>query len=282
MVRGIASTGPRKGLPLWRCSDFNCPNIININARDEGLPPPRPGQSAQARFESERAERNSRLRVAAPVLAAGGVLASALGFWFSAIFAPWPVPVLVGLGTVIVIAWLLNRSFPEVVDWKHGAEAERKVGASLDALEPLGFVTLYDRRLRGRYGNIDAVTVGPPGVFVVETKWRGRGVEVINGRLEIGNREQPDAIRQVTELAMLVQVSLAPQMNRHHLTVAPIICIGNRKVDRGIRSGGVPVLDATKIAGHLRSLPSVLHADEVNELARELDYALPAFERRSA
>ena len=57
-----------------------------------------------------------------------------------------------------------------------GREAERAVGARLDSLAPLGFVTLYDRRFVGRGGNIDAVTVGPPGVFVVETKHRGRGM----------------------------------------------------------------------------------------------------------
>jgi hypothetical protein len=282
MIRSIAKKGARKGLPLWYCSDLTCPRIVNIDAPDEGVPAPRPGQSAQARFEYERAERNTRLRIAAPVLAAGGVLASTLAYWLSAAFAPWPYPFAMAVATVIILAWLLSRAFPEVVDWKHGAEAERRVGESLDSLEPLGFVTLYDRRLRGRYGNIDAITVGPPGVFVVESKWRGRAVEVINGRLETGNREQPDAIRQVTELALRVQVSMAPQMNRHRLTVSPIICIGNRKVEQGIRSGGVPVLDATKVAGYLRSLPPVLSPEEINELARELDYALPAFERRTA
>jgi hypothetical protein len=193
-----------------------------------------------------------------------------------------PVPFFAAGVTVLVLAWFLARSLPEVVDWKHGSEAERRVGANLTALESIGFVTLYDRRLRGRYGNIDAITVGPPGVFVVETKWRGRGVEVINGRLESGNREQPEVLRQVTELAMLVQVSVAPQMSRHRLTVAPLICIGNRRVERGIRSGGVPVLDAEGIGDYLRSLPVVLSDDEVNEMARELDFALPAYQRRTA
>lgn len=282
MVEAVAKSGRRTGLPLWRCSDFGCKGIINIEVPTEDVPGPGAGDSAQARFEYERAERNRRLRIAAPILAAGAVFASTAAYWLSAAFAPWPYPFAVAGATVLVMGSLLVRSMPEVVDWKHGAEAERRVGVSLASLEPDGFVTLYDRRLRGRYGNIDAVTVGPPGVFVVETKWRGRGVEVVNGRLETGNREQPGAVRQVTELAMLVQVSLAPLMNRHRLTVAPVICIGNRTIDRGSRSGGVPVVDAKTIAVYLRSLPPMLTADEVNELARALDSALPAYERRNA
>jgi len=151
----------------------------------------------------------------------------------------------------------------------------------LDSLEPLGFVTLFDRRILGRGGNIDAVTVGPPGVYVIETKWRGRGVEVIQGRLEVGGREQSDALRQVTEQALLIQVSLAQAMNRHRLTVVPVICIGNRTVGGAERAGGVLVLDVKSIAKRLASEPALLEPAEVQEFAGLLDRALPAFERRT-
>ncbi len=154
------------------------------------------------------------------------------------------------------------------------------MGARLDSLERLGFVTLYDRRLVGRGGNIDAITIGPSGVYVVETKHRRRGVEVIQGRLEVGGIEQADVVRQVTEQAMLVQVSAADAMNRHRLTVVPIICIGNRKVDGDARAGGVRVLDATSIAKVLSEAPVVLSPADVQELARLLDAALPPYQRR--
>lgn len=142
-------------------------------------------------------------------------------------------------------------------------------------------MTLYDRRIKGRGGNIDAIAVGPTGVYVIETKWRGRGVEVINGRLEVGGHEQPDTVRQVTELAMLVQVSVATAMNRHRLTVVPVICIANRKVEGAERAGGVLVVSEVTIAGRLKDGPVVLVPDEVQELADLLDHALPPFERRT-
>jgi Nuclease-related domain len=281
MVRTVARQGPREGLPLWRCSDLECRGLVNIDGSLTPAAPPLPGESAQARFERERAARNDRIRLAAPFLAGVAVLASALSFWVTSVWLGWPFPFAAAALAIVAFILLLSRLTPEIVDWKHGAEAERRVGVSLDALRPLGFVTLYDRAIRGRGGNIDAVTVGPQGVFLVETKWRKRGVEVVNGRMEVGGREQSDAVRQATELAMLVQVALAPTMNRLRMTVSPVICIGNKSVERGSRSGGVPVVDRKTIGPYLSGLPVLLSADDVQTIATELDFALPAYQRRT-
>lgn len=282
MARAIAKTGPRTGQPLWRCSDFSCPTFINIDESDATSVAPVAGESAQARYERERLARTQRLLRGAPFLAAVGVLLAVGSFFFVLVLFPdvrWAA-----LGPVAVVAlflWLIFRLPDEVAYWGKGAEGERRVGARLDSLEPLGFVTLYDRRFAGRGGNIDAVTVGRTGVYVVETKWRGRGVEIINGRLEVGGREQPDAIRQVAELAMLVQVSVAQAMNRHRLTVVPVICIANRNVEGAERAGGVLVLSEKTIARRLADAQVVLAPADVQELARLLDHALPSYERRA-
>jgi hypothetical protein len=281
MVRATAKTGPRVGQPLWRCSDFTCPTLININESDATPVAPVPGESAQARFERERAAHTERIKRAAVFLAAVGVLLAAGGFFVAAMFVELRFAALIGLLVIGAFIWALFRFLPDdAIYWGKGAESERNVGAKLDSLERLGFVTLYDRRMRGRGGNIDAIAIGPPGVFVVETKWRGRGVEVIQGRIEVGGREQPDTIRQVTDQAMQVQVSIAQAMNRHRLTVVPVICLGNRSVGGGERSGGVWVLDVKSIAKRLAAEPTVLTASDVQELAGLLDQALPAFERR--
>src|SRR5581483_595057 len=161
---------------------------------------PAAGESAQARFERERAAFRERARQKLAALAALPVLFATVGFLATAWgTADLRVSGAVGLIVAIVAVVYLARYLPtEVVWWGKGAEAERAVGARLDSLEALGFVTLYDRRFVGRGGNIDAVTVGPPGVFVVETKHRGRGVEVVAGRLDVGNRTETDVVRQVT------------------------------------------------------------------------------------
>lgn len=40
MVRGVAKSGYRAGLPLWRCSDFGCRTFIDIDESDVVEPVP--------------------------------------------------------------------------------------------------------------------------------------------------------------------------------------------------------------------------------------------------
>ena len=82
------------------------------------------------------------------------------------------------------------------------------------------------------------------------------------------------------ELALHVQVTVAQVMNRHRLTVVPILCIANRKVEGGQRAGGVLVVSEGTIAKRLASEPVVLAPDDVQELVQLLDQALPPFDRR--
>ena len=280
MVKAVARRPPYLGRRLWRCTDFECPGIVNIDEPSPPSPGPRPGESAQARYEHDRALARQRIRDAAPFLFGVAGLASLLAFWAVGIFVPWPYPFVAAVLVVVLLLYLLGRMTPEVIDWKRGAEAERRVGESLDALAPLGFITLYDRSLMGRSGNLDAVTVGPPGIFVVESKWRRRPVEAINRRLEVGGREQPEVVRQVREQAMAVQVSIAETINAHRLTVRPVICIGNREVEKASRVGGIPVLDSKSIGRYMARLPSVLSVTDIAAIAQQLDYALPPFIRR--
>jgi hypothetical protein len=161
------------------------------------------------------------------------------------------------------ILYLVVKSPQDVVNWERGAEAERCVGVKLDALESAGFVRLYDRRFPARGGNIDAIAIGPTGVYVVETKFRNKGVEIVNGRLEVGGREQNDAINQAVDEALRVQISVAPEMNEHRLTVVPVLCFVGKKIGVGERSKGVVVTDERNIATWIGSQPVVLSAEDV-------------------
>ena len=74
MVRTVAKTGPREGQPLWRCSDFACPILINIDDGDVTPHLPVAGESAQAQFERERAAHADRIRHVATLMAGLGIL----------------------------------------------------------------------------------------------------------------------------------------------------------------------------------------------------------------
>ncbi len=281
MIRGVAKRGSWRGRPVWYCSDFSCPRVVLAEDPEAAQPAPAAGQSAQARFEQERTAHTERLRRAAPFLAAVGVLMAFVVFFAAAaVLTIWAASVLAMI-TAIAFLWFVVRVLPdEVIYWGRGAEAERRVGVALETLEPLGFVVLHDRRAIGRGGNIDSIAIGPQGVFVIETKYRGRGVEIIQGRFEVGGREQVDAIRQVTDLATLVQITIAQEANNHRMTVVPIICVGNRKVSGGERAGGVLITDAKSISKRLAAEPVLLSSEAVLDMAQKLDHALPAYVRR--
>ena len=279
MLRRTVTQGQRRGKEVWRCPDLLCPGLINIEAGDDDVPAPVAGESAQAHFERGRVAHAQHLRIIAPVGAAIGVIFAVVAYF---VVLPFGGILWASLGaslTAIGTLYLIVRAPGDVVNWERGAEAERRVGVKLDALEPAGFVTLYDRRFPARGGNIDAITVGPPGVFVVETKFRSKGAEIVNGRLEIGGWEQNDLINQAVDEALRVQISVAPEMNAHRLTVVPVLCFVGKKVGGGERSKGVIVTDERSVATRIASQPAVLSPDDVQILARQLDHALPRNER---
>lgn len=279
MLRRTVTQGSRTGKEIWRCQDRICRGLINIEAGDDDVPPPVAGESAQARFERERASHAEHLRLVAPVMAAVAFIFSIIVYFVVLAFLDMRIAAAAAALTAVATLYVVAQSPHDVVSWERGAEAERRIGVKLDSLASAGFVTLYDRRYPSRGGNIDAIAVGPPGVFVVETKFRRKGVEIANGRLEIGGWEQNDLIAQAVDEALRVQISIAPEMNKHRLTVVPVLCFVGKKVDGGERSKGVMITDERTVAGRLMSQPAVLSADDIQEIARQLNQALPRNER---
>ena len=131
---------------------------------------PRAGRSADAHYRDKLATWQKRVLprmrwVLWPVIGLGligawlpGMWKWAAGLWCGAAFALW-------------IAW--KDDAPARIDnWRLGAEGERKTERALDALERDGWYVTHD--LASGRGNIDHVIVGPPGVFVLDSKvWRG-------------------------------------------------------------------------------------------------------------
>ena len=256
-----------------------CRGLINIELEDEPAIRPVAGESAQARFERDRASHAAHLRVIAPVMFPVALIFSIVVYFLLLPYGGINIAAVAAAFSVIGVLYIVVKTPRDVVNWERGAEAERRVGVKLDSLESAGFVTLYDRRFPSRGGNIDAVTVGPSGVFVVETKWRRKGVEVVNGRLEVGGWEQNDLINQAVDEALRVQISVASEMNAHRLTVVPVLCFVGKKVGIDQRSKGVIVTDERGVASRIASQPAVLTPEDVQTVARQLDHALPRNER---
>jgi hypothetical protein len=67
-------------------------------------------------------------------------------------------------------------------------------------------------------------------------------------------------------------------MNRHRLTVTPVLCFANRRVRSG-RPSGVLVVDERSVTRQLAAGVAVLTPGEIQATARALDRALPRYER---
>ena len=76
--------------------------------------------------------------------------------------------------------------------WGIGAAGERRTERVLGPLARVGWTITHDLELPGG-GNVDHLAVGPPGVFVLDSKaWSGV-VTVDQDGATIAPREDPDA-----------------------------------------------------------------------------------------
>lgn len=167
MVRRTAQRGSRAGRDFWGCSRFpidECPGTIDIGlvAVNGG----KPGAFAQAEFERRRRIHGHMLRVLLPALVA---LFCLLGFGVYLAVVPY-LGLAAGVPALLVCLCGMVAVFrlpPEALYWDRGARGERRTA---DALEPLlgrGFVLFYGRQMPDGRGDIDAIAIGPTGVWVV-------------------------------------------------------------------------------------------------------------------
>ena len=105
--------------------------------------------------------------------------------------------------------------------WERGADGEAATAQVLRTL-PAGWVVLHDLRWPGRrFANIDHVVIGPPGVFVVDSKnWSGR-IEVRHDVLRQDGRQREKAVAGAADSAL----ALAEQLTRIDASrVYPVLC----------------------------------------------------------
>lgn len=97
----------------------------------------------------------------------------------------------------------LNRAAQQ---WERGAEGERRTALVLDALPRDDWTVLHDLAWPGRpLANIDHVAIGPPGVFVIDSKhWTGR-ISVANGAVRQNGRRRDTAAEAAAESALAIR-----------------------------------------------------------------------------
>src|SRR5688500_15301576 len=101
--------------------------------------------------------------------------------------------------------------------WDEAAQGEAATAAVLAGLPP-GWTALHDLKWQGRqYDNIDHIVVGPPGIFVIDSRvWSGP-VSVQRGVLRQSGHDRTSSIRAAVAAAAAVSaMSSAARFDHVH------------------------------------------------------------------
>jgi Nuclease-related domain len=228
-----------------------------------------PGASALAHYQRCRAAdwtrflRTLPLRLAGVVAAGGlaGTLASAAG------------PRLAGPAAALAaggLGWLLRfRVTGETAAWRRGAKGERRTARRLRPLQRAGWTVLHDVAIPASRANGDHLLVGPPGVFLVDSKaWHGRITMAPDGSAWHNGHPMDGVLDTVRwEAEQLTKTLGAP--------VIPMLCVHDTQLPWGeLYVAGVPVLTPSRLVATLRALPAHMDQTGVMLLAEEARHQL--------
>lgn len=157
------------------------------------------------------------------------------------------------LGTAVVAtgiaAVFYRRLLPQARALVRGERGERAVAGELEELRSIGFRCFHD--IIGDGFNIDHVVVGPPGVFVVETKYRsGSGViEFRNGKgiFVAGREEERDPLKQARGNAREIRKLIQRDTGLERYVKALVVFVGDWRVKDDWQNTDVRVITADGI-----------------------------------
>jgi hypothetical protein len=227
------------------------------------------GGSARAEFKRRRDRDRERLRRARPALLAFGLAMAMIGLLLTAV-GPTPAgPVgpsfrifyfLIVVAAVVMTPVAMFALPASTIAWRTGAAGEERTGELLLPLEAAGFCVLHDRAIPRSRANIDHIVVGPPGVFIVETK---------NYERKLSRRRKEQFADQAKREALAVAAVVAP------LEVTPLVCVHH--ADLGwfkVVVDGVRFVTPRELIKLLRKAPVQLSPEDVTRIVGQIDLGL--------
>jgi len=275
MVRLTARQGSNAGRDFWGCSRYpidKCPGKIDITSA--GVSGGQPGAFAQAEFERRRRRHRRWLRAFLPTLVAlfcllgFGVYLDALPYLGAAAGIPAFLVCFAGMVAVLHLP-------PEALYWEMGALGERRTAEALESLLGRGFFLIYGRQMPDGRGDIDAIAIGPTGVWVVETKNLTGDVSIVDGNLFVKDHLRQAMVEQVYREAFAVQQIVGDLLAPAHTMVTPVLCIHGARLPWFHQSvGGVKVVSGGKVAQVIGEASPVLDAPTVQKVSEVADRKL--------
>lgn len=177
-----------------------------------------------------------------------------------------------GVGASAAITLMLIDSPPWHIErWRLGAEGERQTANALRPLTRRGWTLVND--VQTERGNIDHILVGPPGVFLLETKRLGGIVSVERGALSVRWHEDPDDgydARQIGPRTRALAAQLAERVKESgapNVWVQPVVVLWSDFPQGSVQSDGVAWVAGKCLAAVLRARPRVLSEEQTDEIA---------------
>ncbi|HEX5753387.1 MAG TPA: nuclease-related domain-containing protein [Archangium sp.] len=168
------------------------------------------------------------------------------------------------------IRTLITRLFnipTEESAWGKGAEGEEHVAGLLQQLQPHGWAIEHDVKIGARGANIDHLLVGPPGVFVINTKNMGGKVWVAGPHLQV-NGQPTHHIEKLEAEAKRVREKLTSATRRQTLWVHGLLVFVKPALTVKKQPQYVSVLADDMLLSFLLQRPAKLGEHEVEELVR--------------
>lgn len=232
------------------------------------------GGSAQAEYDRRAARYAEDLHRRRPRILATGLVIAVLGL--IVLFAVSPIwGAVVWLFDGILVLSALFTTPNTITAWQTGAEGEAYTGRLLEPLEAQGFRILHDRKIPRSRANIDHIVIGPPGIFVVETKSYQGSLQIRGDEIFVAGRRKNGWIPEVQREAAAAETALADEIAAHGWTVTPVICVHRADLP-WFRSEvqGIRVVSGKDLIARLRKAEPVLTPADVERLAALADARL--------
>ncbi len=224
------------------------------------------GSSAQAEYERRAARHAADVRRRRPRILTFGALVAIVGLLVLTVNPLWAAVVL--LFDLVLVMSALFTTPNSITAWQTGAEGEVRTGRLLEPLEAEGFRILHDRKIPGSRANIDHIVIGPPGIFVIETKSYAGSLKIRGNDVFVAGRRKTKMIDEVKREASAVTTALAEEVAAHCWTVTPVICVHRADLP-WFRSevGGVRIVSGKELVKRLRKGEPVLSPLDTERLA---------------
>ncbi len=237
---------------------------------------PAAGGSARAEFDRRSVRHQERARRQRPFLLGIALVSSVV----AAVAFATNVSPLLGWFALAVLIGSLGRMVPtpnHVTAWATGADGEERTAAALEPLIAVGFRILHDRRIPRSRANIDHLVVGPPGIFVIETKSFSGKLEIRGSDVYVAGRRRTSMLDKVRREVASVETALGPELAALGIRVMPLVCVHRAELPLfRSEADGIPIVSAKGMVKRLQAAPARLDLAAVERLTSAADVRLRA------